>query len=157
MAIQNRRGAYGRLDTEKLLPGEYAVVLRDDPFCKDGQSVYICFNAGNTKRMATYEDMKENIEKAAHEIISVMEKVTEEGKAAVIDAKAVTGDLVARRESGEFNGPPGANGVVMTTQGQYGFQIKSDDLYLYYHDGDVPPECSIDDEGNLIMNIGGNV
>lgn len=62
MAIQNRRGPYGKLDKTKLLPGEYAIVLQDDPFCKDGRSVYICFHAGDTKRMATFEDMQENIE-----------------------------------------------------------------------------------------------
>lgn len=45
MAVQNRRGPFKKLDTTKLLPGEYAIVLQDDPFCSDGQAVYICFNA----------------------------------------------------------------------------------------------------------------
>ena len=68
MAIQNRRGPYEKLDKTKLLPGEYAIVLQDDPFCKDGKSVYICFHAGDTKRMATFEDMQENIEDITDEI-----------------------------------------------------------------------------------------
>lgn len=68
MAIQHRRGNYGKLEKSKLLPGEYAIVLQDDPFCKDGKSVYICFRAGDTKRMATYEDMCENIRDATDEI-----------------------------------------------------------------------------------------
>lgn len=68
MAIQHRRGIYEKLVKSKLLPGEYAIVLQDDPFCKDGKSVYICFKAGDTKRMATYEDMRENIQDATDEI-----------------------------------------------------------------------------------------
>ena len=68
MAIQHRRGIYKKLTKTKLLPGEYAIVLDEDPFCKDGKSVYICFKAGDTKRMATYEDMCENIENATDEI-----------------------------------------------------------------------------------------
>ena len=67
MAIQHRRGIYKKLTKTKLLPGEYAIVLDEDPFCKDGKSVYICFKAGDTKRMATYEDMCENIENATDE------------------------------------------------------------------------------------------
>lgn len=68
MAIQNRRGSYEKLDKTKLLPGEHVTVLQNDPFCKDGRSVYICFRAGDTKRMATYEDMVENIENATDEV-----------------------------------------------------------------------------------------
>lgn len=83
MAIQNRRGSYEKLDTTKLLPGEHAVVLQNDPFCQDGKSVYICFTAGDTKRMATYEDMVENIEDATEEI---MLEFTEEVRAATNNA-----------------------------------------------------------------------
>lgn len=157
MAIQNRRGIYGKLDTEKLLPGEYAIVLQDDPFCADGKSVYICFKAGDTKRMATYEDMKENIENATQEIIAVMEQATIDANNAAKYANAVGEDLIARRESGEFTGPKGADGVVTVTEGQVAFQVLNDHLFVYYCDGDKKPNYSIDGNGHLIMDIGGSV
>lgn len=61
MAIQNRRGPYEKFNKEKLLPGEYAIVLQNDPNCLDGKAAYICFKAGDVKRLATYEDMVENM------------------------------------------------------------------------------------------------
>ena len=61
MAIQNRRGAYGDFDPSKLLPGEWAVVLSGDTNASDGLACYMCFKAGVVKRMATYEDMIDNI------------------------------------------------------------------------------------------------
>jgi len=157
MAIQNRRGPFEKLDTSKLRPGEYAIVLQNDPFCRDGKAAYICFRAGDTKRMATYEDMKENIENATQEIIAVMNQATDDANTAAGFASAVGEDLIARRNNGEFTGPQGANGVVVTTQGQVAFQIINGELFLYYHDGDSPPDCSIDTNGNLIMNFGGDV
>lgn len=83
MALQNRRGPYERLDTSKLLPGEYAIVLQNDPFCQDGKAVYICFRAGDTKRLATYEDMVENIDDATEE---VQLNFTEEVRSATTNA-----------------------------------------------------------------------
>ena len=168
MAIQNRRGPYGKLVKSKLLPGEYAVVLQDDPFCTDGKAVYICFVAGDTKRMATYEDMKELIEKATQEIVN---NLTEEINSVIIIADnailevnkardfaiAVGNDLIARREAGEFIGQKGADGVITTTQGQIAFQIIDDDLYIFYHEGDAKPDYSIDENGYLIMNFGGKM
>lgn len=68
MAIQNRRGSYKDLDPDKLLPGEYAIVLQDDPHCSDGRAAYVCFEPGNVKRIATYEDMIESVKNATGEI-----------------------------------------------------------------------------------------
>lgn len=68
MAIQNRRGNYSDFDPEKMVPGEWATVLSGDPNAGDGKSIYHCFSAGNVKRMATYEDMEDNIEKATEDI-----------------------------------------------------------------------------------------
>lgn len=83
MAIQSRRGAYGDFDPDKMLPGEWASVLKDDPKAQDGKAVYMCFSAGDVKRMATYEDMKNNIQEATAEIIKqAKEEVTEYTKAA---------------------------------------------------------------------------
>ena len=57
MAIQMRRGSFDDFDKSKMLEGEWAVVLDSDPNAPDGKSVYVTFSAGNTKRLATYEDM----------------------------------------------------------------------------------------------------
>lgn len=65
MAIQNRRGVYDKFDPQKMVPGEWAVVISGDEHAIDGKAVYMCFAAGNVKRMATYEDMKENVAAAA--------------------------------------------------------------------------------------------
>lgn len=107
MAIQNRRGPYAKLDTVKLLPGEYAIVLQDDPFCADGKSVYICFKAGDTKRMATYEDMVENIE-----IITdiIEQEYTEEIKNATQDAIDIKDYIQEKLNKGDFIGATGPQG-----------------------------------------------
>ncbi|WP_343248253.1 hypothetical protein [Diplocloster hominis] len=135
MAIRMRRGAYGDLNPAQLLPGEWAVVLKDDPLCKDGKSVYLCFAGGNTKRIATYEDMVEQFGDLTDEII---QRLTGEVNAAVIlsreaaDYATMQGDLAAastqaaeaaaqsaadtasdlatRLEQGEFIGPQGIQG-----------------------------------------------
>ena len=70
MAIQNRKGPYSKFDPQKLLPGEWAIVTSGDPDSADGFSVYMCFKAGTVKRMATYEDMAENIDQAAGDAIA---------------------------------------------------------------------------------------
>lgn len=159
MAIQNRRGPYKNLDTAKLLPGEYAVVLRDDPFCTDGKAVYICFVAGDTKRMATYEDMQENIASITQALRDNLAENIEEVIAVARDTidktQAIGDDLKAKKENGDFNGLQGANGIVTVTQGQVAFQILDGELYVYYHDGDSAPDCRIDENGCLIMNFGG--
>lgn len=61
MALTVRKGSYGEFDPSKLKAGEWAVVMVDDPDTKDGKAIYMCFSAGNVKRMATYEDMKDNM------------------------------------------------------------------------------------------------
>lgn len=82
MAIQMRRGEYKDLNTEKLLPAEWAVVLSGDPKAKDGKAAYLCFKAGDVKRMATYEDMEENIEEATGVIA---EKAAEKAASSVTE------------------------------------------------------------------------
>ena len=87
MAIQTRRGPFGKFDPDKLLPGEWAAPLSGDPAAKDGRSVYMCFAPGDVKRMATYEDMVENIEEATEEI---RENFTEEVEQAIQNAEDAT-------------------------------------------------------------------
>ena len=57
MAIQLRRGEYSDFDTSRLLAGELAVVLPGDPTVSDGKMLYIAFASGDTKRLATWEDV----------------------------------------------------------------------------------------------------
>lgn len=64
MAIQMRRGAYVNFNPAKLMPGEWAVVVSGDSGTKDGKAAYICFAAGDVKRIATYEDMVDNVHDA---------------------------------------------------------------------------------------------
>lgn len=64
MAIQMRRGAYTNFNPAKLMPGEWAVVVSGDSGAKDGKVAYICFAAGDVKRVATYEDMVDNVHDA---------------------------------------------------------------------------------------------
>lgn len=61
MAIQVRRGNKTKFDARKLLPGEWAVAL-------DTKEIYLCFAAGDVRRMATYEEMEENINAATEDI-----------------------------------------------------------------------------------------
>ena len=97
MAIQMRRGNYGKFDPTKLLPGEYAVVQGDDPSARDGRSVYMAFAAGVVKRLATYEDMVENVSSALVDAIGdAAERLTERAEA--INAAAEEGEA-GRREA----------------------------------------------------------
>ena len=84
MAIQYRRGKWSDFDPAKLKPGEAALILSNDPASSDGKSVYFCFSAGDVKRMATYDDMKDDIENATSEIQS---QYTQEIEQTLEDAK----------------------------------------------------------------------
>lgn len=81
MAIKNRRGPYNKFDPTKLLPGEWAVVLTGDPNASDGLACYMCFGAGVVKRMATYEDMMDNIAASSGEAVAA--EIDRQCKAAI--------------------------------------------------------------------------
>lgn len=68
MAIQNRRGVYNDFDPSKMVEGEWAVVQSGDPNSERGRSVYMAFQNGEVERMATYEDMQENVDLATESI-----------------------------------------------------------------------------------------
>lgn len=94
MAIQTRRGTYNDFDPEKLLPGEWATVQSDDPHSADGKSMYMCFAPGEVKRMATYEDMVQNIDSAVEEIkdqfSAGMQQATDAANTAAVNATEAT-------------------------------------------------------------------
>lgn len=73
MAIQNRRGAYADFDPTKMVAGEVAVVQTGDPSADDGKAVYVAFNSGSVKRLATYEDMQQSIADATEDIAQNIE------------------------------------------------------------------------------------
>lgn len=158
MAIQVRRGNYADFDPDKMLPGEWACVLADDPQVSDGKSAFICFSAGNVKRMATYEDMVAQFGDLTDDIIN---QLTTQVNAVIIvaneaadNANAVAEDLIARRDAGEFNGPPGKDGVVNVIDGQFAFQIEGENLHMYY-EGEKAPDFEINEAGHLTIEISG--
>lgn len=69
MAITMRHGPYNKFDPQKLRTGELAVVTEGDPHASDGKAIYQCFSPGDVKRMATYEDMVDQIDEAGGEVI----------------------------------------------------------------------------------------
>lgn len=77
MAITMRHGPYNKFDSQKLRTGELAVVTEGDPHASDGKAIYQCFSPGDVKRMATYEDMVDQIDEAGGEAIDnhIEEKV----------------------------------------------------------------------------------
>lgn len=157
MAIQNRRGPYNKLDTRKLLPGEYAIVMQNDPFCLDGKAVYICFTAGNTKRMATYEDMVENIDEATEEVqLQFTEDVRKAADSANSNAKYAgkQGDYAKEqgdyaKDKGEYAGSETLRiqdefstikGIILETEsGQLLLEVKQllEDLYRIATETDI--------------------
>lgn len=58
MAIQVRRGNYRNFDKGKMLPGEPVAVLADDPDTPSGKSFYVCYAAGDVKRLVSIEDLE---------------------------------------------------------------------------------------------------
>ena len=77
MAITMRHGPYNKFDPQKLRTGELAAVTEGDPHASDGKAIYLCFSPGDVKRMATYEDMVDQIDEAGGEAIDnhIEEKV----------------------------------------------------------------------------------
>lgn len=99
MAVQTRRGAYENFDPDKLLAGEWATVLSGDPNASDGRAAYLCFDPGEIKRMATFEDMRENIDAVTEDIV---EELTTEVNAATSAANtAAEGANTAAQNANE--------------------------------------------------------
>ena len=103
MAITMRHGPYNKFDPQKLRTGEIAVVTEGDPHASDGRAVYVCFSPGDVKRMATYEDMADQIEEAGGEVIDnhieekvgVALKACEDATKAAQDAKENSDNAVS--------------------------------------------------------------
>ena len=89
MSIQHRRGNYSDFDKSKMLAGEFAVVLQDDPDTSDGKAVYMSFNSGSAKRLMTAEDARDiinnGIEAATQDVVDAITDATAQD---VADAQA---------------------------------------------------------------------
>lgn len=177
MAIQIRRGPAIKLDPNKLSPAEFAAPLDTEElhFCfTPGEAKQVAFNedvlelvdshtgevvatlTADVKRAVA--DAESAIEYANTSAQKAVEKSTL-AESAANNANTVAEDLVTRKNAGEFTGPQGppgetgANGIVTTMEGQYGFEIREGNLYLVYPDGTTPPDMRIDDAGHLILTI----
>lgn len=106
MAIQHRRGIYDRFDPSKLVAGEWAVVLSGDPNADDGRGAYVCFAAGIVKRVATFEDMTENIANIEQDLIATL---TQNVGAAVAKAEKAAEDCegITEAEQGRVSAESG--------------------------------------------------
>ena len=82
MAIQHRRGAYADFNPSKMTPGELAVVQSGDPSATDGKTVYMAFAAGDVRRLATLDEMHDQV---SEEIITQTEEIVENIRAGVAD------------------------------------------------------------------------
>lgn len=92
MAIQMRRGAYVNFNPAKLMPGEWAVVVSGDSGAKDGKAAYICFAAGDVKRVATYEDMVDNVHDAVDQNNgAIIKEITDAANSAAGNANKAAG------------------------------------------------------------------
>ena len=160
MAIVMRQGEYEDFLPSKMLPGEWAVVLADDPVVADGRSVFIAFAPGIVKRMATYEDMVDQFGDMTDDIIKqltaninaviiVAENATAHAQSAGDSAQAkataaetaanyannIAQDLIARREAGEFKGDKGDKGDT-GPQGESGVMVSVSGMFTLAGDED---------------------
>lgn len=91
MAIQHRRGNYADFDPTKMVAGEPAVVLGGDPTSSDGKAAYIAFGPGSVKKLATAEDMRDEIYNQTQNIIQEVEEgVADDVERAESAAESVT-------------------------------------------------------------------
>lgn len=63
MAIQTRRGNFTDFNPAKMLPGEPACVLAGDPSVPSGKAFYVCYSAGDVKRLVSIEDIEAMIQR----------------------------------------------------------------------------------------------
>jgi hypothetical protein len=63
-----RRGVYSKFDPDRMVAGEWAIVLSGAQDAANGQAAYVCFAPGQVKRVATVEDMATIIANAEPEV-----------------------------------------------------------------------------------------
>ena len=88
--LQQRHGQYEDFDPQKTKPAEFHVVQGGDPNTTDGKSVYIGFEAGSVKRLATADEMGDANDRA-EAILSAVQEAQQD-----INEKASTATTKAR-------------------------------------------------------------
>lgn len=78
MAIQHRRGSYSNFDKSRLVPGEIAVVLSNDPNTSNHTAAYINFSSTITKRIVMAEDIQEELDNAVSSAVATATQQAEE-------------------------------------------------------------------------------
>lgn len=116
MAIQHRRGGYNDMNPARLVPGEPAAALYDDPFSSDGRALYYCFAPGAVKRVTMYEDFLDYFGDSKQEIVqwitdtanadfkteyAAIRDEAKEAEAARVAAETARGEAETARSSAE--------------------------------------------------------
>lgn len=63
VTFQMRRGDYDDFEKDELSSGEPAAVLTGDPSVPSGKAFYVCFQAGDVRRMVSIEDLEIMLER----------------------------------------------------------------------------------------------
>lgn len=175
MAIQHRRGVGKDFDPTKLLPGEYAVVLREGAGYKTG--VYICITGNDVRRLVTETDVLDTILNVNEEYLAeeFAKYTTEIGKVESLKSdetpkvinvgehpKTVLDFYIPKGKQGiqGEKGDTGAAGIIEDVNtGLIGFNVEQDGhLYCYYNAEDSHSQAqaerfSLSDDGHLLYEV----
>lgn len=91
--IQHRRGNYVDFDPQKMKPAELAVVQSGDPISSDGKGVYVGIQAGDVKRLATMDDMTDEINAVTDNIVEQVHEAADEILESVPQIQQNTSDI----------------------------------------------------------------
>lgn len=152
MAVQTRRGAYENFDPNKLLAGEWATVLSGDPNASDGRAAYLCFDPGEVKRMATYEDMEENINAVTDDIV---EELTTEVNAATSAANTAAQNANEKASVANSAAEAANNAVDALEEALQGTVINDNSVSNLTTYSSQKIEGEFDDVNEVIYEIGG--
>lgn len=95
MAVQLRRGNYADFDPQKMKPAEVAVVQGDDPTSYDGKAVYVAISPGDVKRMASFDEIQDEVYNQGAEFLEKAEQAA--NKAGWMAFEIVDGELFYER------------------------------------------------------------
>lgn len=91
--IQHRRGNYVDFDPQKMKPAELVVVQSGDPISSDGKGVYVGIQAGDVKRLATMDDMTDEINAVTDDIVEQVHEAADEILESVPQIQQNTSDI----------------------------------------------------------------
>ena len=80
--MQQRYGTYSQflVDKNNLLPHEFASIASGDPNTSDGKSLNFAFGPGDTKRLMTAEDARDEIQAAASQATDAAEEAAQQAQ-----------------------------------------------------------------------------